>query len=152
MYLEKADLYRKIENLKEELNILPWIFPIYSKEIAKRYCVALHIEELDLDALSGILYRGHNETWIALNKNHSAQRQNFDCMHELIHYFIHMNLRKSFECISREDGKIRQNSFIEWQANEGAAEFLVPYQEFLPKVKEAYPFFDSYQAIRDFRK
>ena len=32
----------------------------------------------------------------------------------------------------------KQNTFIEWQANEGAAQFLVPYQDFIPRYNQEY--------------
>ncbi len=39
--------------------------------------------------ICGILYKGDRSTAIALNDKHTKAMQNFDCMHELIHYFLH---------------------------------------------------------------
>lgn len=69
---------------------------------------------------------------ILLNSNRSNSEQNFDCMHEYIHIHEHRNERKdSFRCYEKVTEN--QNSFLEWQANEGAAESLVPYRDFIPR-------------------
>lgn len=39
---------------------------------------------------------------------------------------------KSFSCF--EKARVNQNTFLEWQANEGAAELLVPYKSFVPEA------------------
>ncbi|MCI9247457.1 MAG: ImmA/IrrE family metallo-endopeptidase [Clostridia bacterium] len=130
-------LYNHIDNLKYELGLdmTDISYPIDSKKLAKKYCKNVHIDEIAFPSqyICGILYKGSNSTSIALNANREKYQQNFDCMHELIHYFFHDISYCQLMC---SDKSIQQDSYIEWQANEGAAQFLVPYQLFIPKYLE----------------
>jgi Zn-dependent peptidase ImmA (M78 family) len=97
--------------------------------LANRVCVNLKIEYLDFRnlAICGLLHKTPKTTSIALNSRRSAGGRNFDCMHELIHYWLHEG--SEFIC---DDNFVKQDTYIEWQANEGAAQFLMPYQVFIP--------------------
>lgn len=75
--------------------------------------------------LCGVLIRGEYLAQIALNENASPQSQRFTLSHELSHYLLHQQ-HTQFLC----DGCER--SPLEWQANEAAAELLLPYRIFLP--------------------
>ena len=75
--------------------------------------------------LCGVLIRGEFLSQIALNQNASLQSQRLTLSHELSHYLLHQN-HTQFLC----DGCER--SPLEWQANEAAAELLLPYRIFLP--------------------
>lgn len=69
---------------------------------------------------------------ILLNSHRPLVAQRFDCLHEFIHLHEHRNLQKTtFYCYDRVREK--QNAFLEWQANEGAAELLIPYADFIPR-------------------
>lgn len=71
-----------------------------------------------------------------LNARHSVEELNFDCGHELIHLTKHRGLGlSSFHCF--DTLKPKQDPFIEWEANEGAAELTVPYRSFLPLLSDA---------------
>ena len=59
--------------------------------------------------------------------------QNFDCTHEIIHFFFHDTPDQNWICFEDNERKIKQDMYLEWQANEGAAQFLVPYQDFIPR-------------------
>ena len=72
---------------------------------------------------------------ILLNSNRCEDEQNFDCGHEMMHLSLHRKLNRStFNCFDRVSAL--QDPFLEWQANEGAAEFYVPYKIFIPLIKE----------------
>lgn len=111
---------------------------MHSIDIAKRFCNNLSLEYLPFktDNICGILYKGKNQTSIALNRSRSEQQHNFDCAHELIHYFAHEI--NSCKCVCAESGTITQDSGMEYQANEGAAELLIPYQHFIPNIAGLY--------------
>lgn len=129
-YWNKQTLYKNVDKLIEQLDLTYEDYPLDSIKLAQKFCVDLQLEKISFDKLCGILYRGKS-TYIALNSNRTPEQQNFDCMHELIHYFFH-NDESSFQCINPEKGIIQQNDRLEWQANEGAAQALVPYQLFIP--------------------
>ena len=74
---------------------------------------------------------------ILVNSNLSYAERNFYGFHELIHVFSSpLNSAQTFSCF--DTVKPHQNPYIEWIANEGAAELLVPYKVLLPIVKENY--------------
>lgn len=127
-YLSKRKLYDLINEkaLELGLNLYSPNYRIASQDLAMEVCLNLEIVEKDLvdDGIYGILYRGKNTTRIALNSRRSYYGKNFDCMHELMHYWFHGN--EYFFC--NHD----QKNHLEWQANEGAAQFLMPYQSFIP--------------------
>lgn len=80
---------------------------------------------------------------ILVNSNLSFVEQNFHGIHELIHIVsCPKNSGQTFSCF--ETVKPNQNSYIEWVANEGAAELLIPYRKLLPIIKQKYP-----ELIRD---
>ena len=130
-------LYEFVDALKKSFGITlaPCDYPINSIELGKKICKNLTIEEIPFpsDYICGILYKGDNSTSIALNSSRELSQQNFDCMHELIHYFFHDISYCQLMCSEKN---INQDFYIEWQANEGAAQFLVPYQLFIPKYIE----------------
>lgn len=136
-YWDKKKLYNEIDKLKYKLGINNNInsYPLDPLKIAKNSCQNLLIEKIPFSnsKICGILYKGNTTTTIALNKQRDIPMQNFDCMHELIHYFIHDISYCKLIC---SDNVIKQDTYIEWQANEGAAQFLVPYQIFIPKFLE----------------
>lgn len=51
----------------------------------------------------------------------------FDLTHEMMHFLLHPENRKYYISSSLCD-----IDNFEWQANEGAAELLVPYKHFIP--------------------
>lgn len=128
-------MYKQVDNLKSKLDIVN-IFPIFSKTLAQNYTKNPIIEELPFPSnkICGILYKGDTSTSFALNSGRTPEMRNFDCMHELIHYFFHDIKQCQRICCDeqRNGGRIEQDTYIEWQANEGAAQFLVPYQTFIP--------------------
>ena len=134
-FWSKSVLYQQVDRLKLQLDVVN-TFPIFSKILAQNYTKNPNIEELPFPSnkICGILYKGDTSTSFALNSGRTPEMRNFDCMHELIHYFFHDIKYCQRICCDdqRNGGRIEQDTYIEWQANEGAAQFLVPYQTFIP--------------------
>lgn len=90
----------------------------------------------DIDAFSQYIENPLDETttyFIALSKNKdSAVRTNFDAAHELGHIMLHP-WSEDIESLSREEFKVREK-----EANEFAAEFLLPKEAYFEDVF-AYP-------------
>jgi len=126
--LSRPALYEMVTGKILELGYNPFsaAYSINAIELAHKACINLHLELLPLKTtdICGILLKMPNSTAIALNARRKPCGRNFDCMHELIHYWFHD--QPAFQCLEG------MNSSIEWQANEGAAQFLVPYQSFIP--------------------
>lgn len=79
---------------------------------------------------------------ILVNSNLSQEEQNFHGMHEFIHIALdNGNGGHTFKCYDRV--KPFQNSYVEWLANEGAAELILPHDVLLPYIKEKIKTFDD---------
>jgi len=90
------------------------------------------------------------EDIILLNSNRNRIEQNFDCGHEVVHLGLHRDTGlRTFNCIDKIYAK--QDEYVEWQANEGAAELFVPYTALLPLIKFKFHTFTSSAAIRQFK-
>lgn len=133
-FLNKASLYsvisKKIINLG--FDIFSESYRVNSINLAYKSCKNLKLEILEFKEpkICGILYKGKGYTTMALNARRSEIGRNFDCMHELIHYWFHNT--DFFYCVSGA------YNHMEWQANEGAAQFLMPYQNFIPAYCNMY--------------
>lgn len=95
------------------------------------------IDEYLEDDISGIIERFSNYFQITLNKYHSRLRKRFTLAHELGHFCLHKNYLA-------ENKKIQDNILfrkqsntnrIELEANEFAAELLMPKFEFEKEIK-----------------
>lgn len=73
---------------------------------------------------------------ILLNGNKSKEEQNYHGFHELLHIITTNEPGTTIQCF--EKVKPNQDPYIEWLANEGAAEFTVPYRKLLPMIKAEY--------------
>lgn len=71
---------------------------------------------------------------ILLNENKSFVEQNYHGFHELTHILTVDEPGTTLNCFGNT--RPNQNSYIEWLANEGAAEFLMPYKEILPIIRK----------------
>ena len=134
-FWNKTTLYSHIDSLKTQLGVPFAQYPIDSQSLAYKCIRNLFIDYIPFPStkICGILYKGNTSTSIALNANRTVQMQNFDCMHELIHYFLHNVSYCQCICCDEQGSKyIQQDRIQEWQANEGAAQFLVPDQDFIP--------------------
>jgi len=87
---------------------------------------------------------------ILLNSARTFREQNFDCGHEAMHLALHRHTgRSTFNCFN-EVAAPNQDPFLEWQANEGAAEFLMPFREFIPMLYDLVGKHPDQVAIEDF--
>ncbi|MCL2753128.1 MAG: ImmA/IrrE family metallo-endopeptidase [Defluviitaleaceae bacterium] len=134
IYLSKARLYEELSLKAREIG-LNFGSPNYrmdSLKLVMEVCINPQIIYIDFEdaIICGILYKGRNCTTIGLNSRRSHLGKNFDCMHELIHYWFHG--AEYFWC--DQD----QKNHLEWQANEGAAQFLMPYQSFIPNYSHLH--------------
>lgn len=149
-YSTKKEIYQNVNEIRQYMGLNKGsVYPLNSVQLATSFCKNLTINKINFETtdICGILYKGENTTSIALNESRTEEQQNFDCAHELIHYFFH---DISFcKCVCSEKKIIEQERSIEYQANEGSAELLVPYELILPEIKKARP---SLKAWHDFHK
>lgn len=127
----KEDLYARIDKMRKNLNILSYDMPVNTLWLCSNKISDVEIiyHTFDTSGFCGAAFAGEKMSTIVLNSARSELEQNFDCGHELIHLVRHRNKNNGvFNCTTRN-----QNSFLEWEANEGSAQFLVPYQDFIPR-------------------
>lgn len=131
MQSEKAKLYEHVDFYRD-------LFGISFNQPIKLVDVLACDSQFDIEycafttpGLCGVAMVGEKTDTTILNSKRTPEEQNFDCGHELIHLTKHRKLQDSFNCFTKV--KPQQNTFHEWQANEGSAQFLVPYQDFIPR-------------------
>ena len=125
-YYTKAGLYSEIEKIREKYSITT---PIDPYALASRVGIEGFLHDFETKHISGVLLRVGTQAAITLNSLRPELGQKFTCLHELVHFFLHSE--PSFMC-SDESSHLPQ----EWQANEGAAQLILPYQSFIPRYIE----------------
>lgn len=138
-YLNKATLYKRIEEHRNRWEIGSSNYPINTIELCQSFKHVVVKEAPFLTpGLRGLAAKRNTFDGmdiIVLNKNRNTQEKNFDCGHELIHLVEHRNAKtQSFHCF--EKAMPSQNKFMEWQANEGSAELILPYKIFVKQFCE----------------
>lgn len=131
MQTEKSKLYQCADELRTRFCV-PVNQPIDTVELlSTNPKIDIEYQHFNNPGLCGLAMVGEKVDTIVLNTTRGSAEQNFDCGHELIHLVKHRDIQDSFSCFTKAHPQ--QNSFREWQANEGAAQFLVPYQDFIPR-------------------
>lgn len=139
--MTKLQLYEEVEVLRRQYGVTP---PVDAEALARYVCDNLTVETLPFEstAICGILVREPGATSIALNAARSPAERNFDCAHELFHYILHPGpgfmLCRNEPRLTSFRSDYRPVDAAEYQANEAAAELLMPYREFLPLVAGAF--------------
>lgn len=130
----KERLYGFVDRCRADLGI-PYCVPINTLRLCAAYPRIDVIQHtFSTHGLCGAAYAGDKKDAIILNSARTDAEQNFDCGHELIHLARHRERNGGiFQCFSES-----QNSFIEWEANEGSAQLIVPYQDFIPRFSECF--------------
>lgn len=132
--LGQKGIHKIYEEAQEKnISIKPFDIFSYIKTIDS---IKLVDEYLDND-ISGIIEKFTNYYQITLNQYHSPLRRRFTLAHELGHYILHkehLNTNKRIEDSILFRKQFNNNS-IELQANEFAAELLMPKDEFEKEIK-----------------
>ena len=124
-YIDKNSLYKKVQYIRNHLKITYLDYPLDSLKLCSEVLgKKMGYAPFKAPALRGIAAIDKNDYQndvILLNSARTKIEQNFDCAHEIIHTIAHRNLPgiTSFSCFETVGKK--QDPFIEWQANEGAA-------------------------------
>lgn len=141
IFINKKELYCKIRELRNKLLSCGLTEPFDIFEIcALSPNLEIAVIPFKTKGLRGIAQLANEESpvnCILVNSDLSQKEQNFHGMHELMHIcFPGTSAGASFKCYD----KIRpsQNGYLEWLANEGAAEMLMPYERFVPHFWALY--------------
>lgn len=147
----KKDLHLFVELLRKEMNLNLGSYPISTVKLCEATsCVDVDYVNFKTKGICGTAMLGEKVDTIILNMNRSERERNFDCGHEIIHLTHHReNQQECFQCFATP--KPSQDPFVEWQANEGSAELLVPYKLLLPEVRTACGNINSFGKLESFK-
>lgn len=132
-YTTKAQLYKFIDILRDQTGTHEG--PVDAIKTVNNYG-NIYVEYSNFGAaeLCGVAFIGDKTDTIVLNSNRTNLERNFDCAHEFIHLRKHRNENVDcFHCF--QSARPSQNFSLEWQANEGAAEWIISYRTLLPAIK-----------------
>lgn len=150
-YTTKHDLYQAISRFRNE-NLIEHTDNVVA-ECERRGWAKVVSSPFKTLGLKGMSYLARNEqekNIIMLRESLSQEEKNFTCAHELVHVKFHNHLHiATFSCFDKV--RPNQNAILEWQANEGAAELLVPLYELLPIVKENLPGMKTWQDFESLK-
>ena len=87
------------------------------------------------DDYSGFLHE-ENGSWVmGVNSLHHPNRQRFTLAHELGHYFLHRESKQEFDDNYVFTRAEELSNPMEWEANQFAAEFLMPTEDFRDAIQ-----------------
>lgn len=135
MYFTKEKLYNVVAYFREQLMNCGVQYPMNIFNVCNNF-INLKIEcvPFKTTGLKGMIAVATEEDpthYILINSKLSAIEKNFYGLHELLHAYLHSSEKgKTFRCYDKI--KPNQDYATEWQANEGAAELLIPYKDFIP--------------------
>lgn len=116
-----------IENVLKKCRVTKPPVPV--ERIAEELGLDIRLAPFEGD-LSGALVRTEDEKFIGVNSNHHPNRQRFTIAHELAHFFLHKGMRlhidKNIWVNWRDDESSKAVQWQEIQANQFAAELLMP--------------------------
>ncbi|MBP3508775.1 ImmA/IrrE family metallo-endopeptidase [Oscillibacter sp.] len=142
----KPLLYNEIESFRRYIDVKPQDYPIDTRKIAEAGGLTVDTCDFITKGLRGALVVDGAKGHIILDSKENDQEQNFFCGHESIHFVLHRNIGlNSFQCF--DNARPNQNSIIEWQANEGAAELIVPYKQLIPDLLDLFNPITAYGDI-----
>lgn len=133
------------EELKKILDICGNNFPRNIVDICEKLGIEVQETKQFPDNICGIIFKENNKYIILVNKFHSIGRKSFTIAHELGHYFLHKELldtNNELVSYTKSNGSkvpalargIDYNK-REAQANQFAADILMPEKEFLAKCE-----------------
>lgn len=112
------------------------------KKLDKIEIAAIPLKTPGLRGMAKLADETSDINCILVNSILSQPEQNFHGTHEFMHtIFENGKTGTTFKCYDRV--MPFQNKYTEWVANEGAAELLVPYKEFIPLFFELL---DTYRS------
>jgi Zn-dependent peptidase ImmA (M78 family) len=121
---------KRAQDILKELHIERPPVPI--EQIAKIRGIQIRLVALD-EELSGMIYMDDNIPIVVINSLHHSNRRRFTLAHEIGHFELHLkkfgeqvHVDKKFWAYARDKNSSAGENIIEIEANQFAAEILVP--------------------------
>ena len=119
----RAELYARLDAVRTALGVSPAL-PADPFRLSALAGCRVGLRAFDGNVGGMLLYLPDGPA-VILNAARPGESRRFSLAHELVHLWLHP---------MRPPGQ-PQDSFREWQANEGAAELLIPYRALEPVVE-----------------
>lgn len=131
-FISKEELYTLIDYIRKCFNItIDMNEPFNIVNFFNNFVNIIECEFYNFNdnKIGGFLVKNRypEKSHIVINSSKERISSLFDLAHELIHYLLHPENRQYYISTS-----LCNIDNFEWQANEGAAELLVPYKKFIP--------------------
>lgn len=144
--MNKVQLYESVGDIRRHLFSNGFSYPLNIFDICNKYDnLAISSVPFTTKGLRGMAVLAKDDSdinCILVNSRIPFSEQNFHGIHELMHItFEHSYSGHIFKCY--EKTMPFQDSYKEWIANEGAAELLIPYTDFIPFFCKLYVDFSN---------
>lgn len=151
MYLTKAQLYEIVEQCRDLL-LKRGVLKITIENICAVFSnIEVAYVPFTSPGLKGMVSLATEEEsthCILINSFLPVEEQRFHSIHEFMHIALHNQLPgRCYKCF--EQIRPMQDPILEWQANEGSAQLLMPYQEFIPRFSALFSDFQLRPDVWD---
>ncbi|MDF1495183.1 ImmA/IrrE family metallo-endopeptidase [Caproiciproducens sp. CPB-2] len=147
----KLELYSFVNQLHDYFSIDYDSFPIDTVDLCSRHA-DIQYHSFHTNGFCAAILLGEKTDTVVLNESRTPIEQNFDCGHEIIHMTKHRDLGiDTFSCMDMKSKRMPNTGFWEWEANEGSAQFLVPYYSLLPEIKKVQSLLKTTWDFRSFK-
>jgi len=131
-FMTKLDVYNMADVVRVELGKSARK-PLDPFSVVYKYPDTLGIKfhRFDSEKIGGFIVKNdpqYDKSFIILNATKPPESKKFNCCHELVHFFKHPC--DSYTCASY----LNNSDPFEYQANECAAELLIPYRDAVPFI------------------
>lgn len=138
--MDNLTLRTKVEKLLQKYGVIT--APVRVEKIAKSLGAQLRYSPLD-EELSGMIHIKGSTPIIGINSLHHPNRQRFTIAHEIGHLVLHRNeiidsvhVDKKFPVLMRDQNSATGTERMEIEANQFAAELLMPFFLFAEMLKK----------------
>ena len=128
--IQPDEIRRRIEHLLDVHGVTTAPVPV--EKLARLLGARLRFSPLD-EELSGMIYIKGNTPIIGVNSHHHPNRQRFTIAHEIGHILLHreeiidqVHVDKKFPVLMRDANSATGTDLMEIEANQFAAELLMP--------------------------
>src|SRR6218665_508530 len=115
--------------------------PVPVEMIARNLGATVLYAPYEGDNLAGMLFNKDGKSIIAVNSAHHKNRQRFTIAHECGHLILHGSavfIDRSFEIFRRDDTSSEAIDMNEVEANQFAAELLMPARDVIEEVRKRH--------------
>lgn len=149
----KLELYQFVNELHDYFDIDYDSFPVDTIDLClSRPGTEIQYHRFKTNGFCAAVLLGDKIDTVVLNSNRAENEVNFDCGHEIIHKTKHRGFGiDTFSCMDLKSKKNAKLSFLEWEANEGSAQLLVPYYSLLPEIKKSYHLLRTWHDFCQFK-